>query len=145
MHGLESVDRCLIGGVLILLWGQSDGLACVANYGVGCSCRDCPCLAWPWTMVLDAAIARRVFDLTQKPLFAAPVILRRLRGRPCRTWIIYAVFGVLVCLLLWRVAIQWKVKSAEAKNLRASLTILGVVALALIVWQCATVPFWTSI
>jgi hypothetical protein len=42
-------------------------------------------------------------------------------------WIIYAIFGVLVCLLLWRVATQWKVKSAEAENLRASLIILGVV------------------
>src|SRR5215472_11659657 len=51
------------------------------------------------------------------------------------SWIIYAVFGVLVCLLLWRVATQWKVNSAEAGNLRASLTILGVVALAFVVWQ----------
>src|SRR6516162_2935020 len=50
-------------------------------------------------------------------------------------WIIYAIFGVLVCLLLWRVATQWKVKSAEAENLRASLIILGVVALAFVVWQ----------
>src|SRR5215471_4406239 len=50
-------------------------------------------------------------------------------------WIIYAIFGVLVCLLLWRVATQWKVKSAEAQNLRASFIILGVVALAFVVWQ----------
>ena len=50
-------------------------------------------------------------------------------------WIIYAIFGVLVCLLLWRVATQWKVKSAQAENLRASLIILGVVALAFVVWQ----------
>jgi molybdate transport system substrate-binding protein len=50
-------------------------------------------------------------------------------------WVIYAIFGVLVCLLLWRVATQWKVKSAEAENLRASLIILGVVALAFVVWQ----------
>src|SRR5215469_11469716 len=53
------------------------------------------------------------------------------------SWIIYAIFGVLVCLLLWRVATQWKVKSAEAENLRASLIILCVVALAMVVWQCA--------
>ena len=41
------------------------------------------------------------------------------------TWIIYGIFGVLVCLLLRRVATQWKGKSAlnndenkrnEAKN-----------------------------
>src|SRR5215469_13479559 len=51
------------------------------------------------------------------------------------SWIIYAIFGVLLCLLLWRVATQWKVKSAEAENLRASLIILGVVALTLAVWQ----------
>jgi hypothetical protein len=50
-------------------------------------------------------------------------------------WVIYAIFGVLVCLLLWRVATQWKVKSAEAENLRASLIILGVVALAMVAWQ----------
>jgi hypothetical protein len=48
-------------------------------------------------------------------------------------WIIYAIFGLLVCLLLWRVVTQWKVKSAEAQNLRASLIILGVVALAFVV------------
>ena len=48
-------------------------------------------------------------------------------------WIIYAIFGVLVCLLLWRVATQWK--SAEAQNLRASLIVLGVVALAFVLWQ----------
>ena len=50
-------------------------------------------------------------------------------------WIIYAIFGVLVCLLLWRVATQWKVKSAEAENLRASLITLVVVGLAFVVWQ----------
>ena len=45
-------------------------------------------------------------------------------------WIIYAAFGVLVCLLLWRVATQRN--SAEARN---SLIILGVVALAMVGWQ----------
>jgi molybdate transport system substrate-binding protein len=50
-------------------------------------------------------------------------------------WIIYAAIGVLVCLLLWRVATQWKVKSTEAENLRFSVVIVGVVALVLIVWQ----------
>ena len=40
-----------------------------------------------------------------------------------------------MCLLLWRVATQWKVKSAEAEHLRASLIVLGVVALAFVVWQ----------
>ena len=55
-------------------------------------------------------------------------------------WIIYAIFGVLVCLLLWRVATQWKVKSAQAENLRVSLIILGVVALAFVVWQSVRLP-----
>jgi molybdate transport system substrate-binding protein len=50
-------------------------------------------------------------------------------------WIIYAAIGVLVCLLLWRVATQWKVRSTEAENLRASLIILGVVVLGGVVWQ----------
>src|SRR5262249_42078021 len=48
-------------------------------------------------------------------------------------WIIYAVFGVLVCLLLWRIATLRR--NAEAGNLRISLTILGVVALAMVVWH----------
>jgi molybdate transport system substrate-binding protein len=47
--------------------------------------------------------------------------------------IIYAAFGVLVCLLLWRVATQRN--SAEAGNPRAALLILGVVALVMVVWQ----------
>jgi molybdate transport system substrate-binding protein len=51
-------------------------------------------------------------------------------------WIIYAAFGVLVCLLLWRVATQWNVNGVEAGNRRASLIILGVVALAMVAWQC---------
>jgi hypothetical protein len=46
----------------------------------------------------------------------------------------YATLAVLVCLLLWWVATQWKVRSAKAE-LRASLIILGVVALAFVVWQ----------
>src|SRR6516165_1604256 len=50
-------------------------------------------------------------------------------------WIIYAAFGVLVCLLLWRIATQWR--NAEAANLRISLTILGIVALVMVVWQGA--------
>jgi hypothetical protein len=30
-------------------------------------------------------------------------------------WIIYAIFGVLVCVLLWRVATQWKIKRQKLK------------------------------
>ena len=52
-------------------------------------------------------------------------------------WIIYAIFGVLVCLLLRRVATQWKVRSAEAQNLRISVVILGFVGLVFGVVQGA--------
>jgi molybdate transport system substrate-binding protein len=45
-------------------------------------------------------------------------------------WIIYAAFGVLTCLLLWRAATQ------RNGNQRASLLILGVVSLVMVVWQC---------
>jgi molybdate transport system substrate-binding protein len=48
------------------------------------------------------------------------------------SWIIYATFGVLVCLLLLRVATQ-----RNAGNLRASLIIFGVAALVMVVWQGA--------
>jgi cytochrome bd-type quinol oxidase subunit 2 len=51
------------------------------------------------------------------------------------TWIIYAIFGVVVCLLLRRVATQWKVKSAEAENLRVSVVILGFVAFVFVLVQ----------
>jgi hypothetical protein len=48
------------------------------------------------------------------------------------SWIIYATLGVLVLLILWRVATQWKVKSEETKDLRAtSLIVWGVIAVAL--------------
>jgi hypothetical protein len=48
------------------------------------------------------------------------------------SWIIYAILGVLVLLILWRVATQWKVKSEETKDLRAtSLIVWGVIAVAL--------------
>jgi molybdate transport system substrate-binding protein len=50
-------------------------------------------------------------------------------------WIIYAAIGVLLCLLLWRIATQWRVRSAEAQNLRVSVVIFGVIALVLVVWQ----------
>src|SRR5215470_703021 len=45
-------------------------------------------------------------------------------------WIVYAAFGVLVCLLLWRVATQ-----RDAGNLRSSLILFGIAALVVVVWQ----------
>jgi hypothetical protein len=39
------------------------------------------------------------------------------------TWVIYAIIGVLMALLLWRVATQWKNRSQEAQNLRITVII----------------------
>jgi hypothetical protein len=51
------------------------------------------------------------------------------------SWIIYAILGALVLLMLWRVATQWKVKSEEAKDLGATSHIVwGVIAVALVAW-----------
>ena len=50
-------------------------------------------------------------------------------------WIIYAIFGVIVCLLLRWVATHWNVRSAEAENLRVSVVILGFVAFVFVLFQ----------
>jgi hypothetical protein len=49
-------------------------------------------------------------------------------------WVTYAIIGVLLPLLLWRVATQWSVESQEAENLRAIVMILCVLAGATVVW-----------
>jgi len=54
------------------------------------------------------------------------------------TWVIYAIIGVLMALLLWRVATQWKVKSQEAQNLRITVLILIVIAGAMVAWLFMT-------
>src|SRR6516165_10834057 len=79
--------------------------------------------------LLGGAALAHVFDLTQKLLSAVPLSLASPKAMR-DGWIIYAAFGVLVCLLLWRVATQ-----RNAGNLRASLIILGVAALVLVGWQ----------
>jgi hypothetical protein len=49
------------------------------------------------------------------------------------SWIIYAILGVLVFLIVLRVATQWKVKSEQVKDVRASsLIMLGVIAAAMV-------------
>jgi molybdate transport system substrate-binding protein len=50
-------------------------------------------------------------------------------------WIIYAIVGVIGYLLLWRVATEWKVRSAEAYNLRVSVLVLGFIAFVFVVVQ----------
>jgi molybdate transport system substrate-binding protein len=50
-------------------------------------------------------------------------------------WIVYAIVGVIGYLLLWRVATEWKVRNAEAENLRVSVLVLGFVALVFVVVQ----------
>jgi hypothetical protein len=49
-------------------------------------------------------------------------------------WVTYAISGVLLPLLLFRVATQWSVASQEAENLRAIVMILCVLAGATVVW-----------
>jgi hypothetical protein len=51
------------------------------------------------------------------------------------SWIVYALIGVLVLLILWQVVTQWKLETEEAKNLRAVVLILGVaVAAVMVAW-----------
>jgi membrane protein implicated in regulation of membrane protease activity len=50
------------------------------------------------------------------------------------TWVIYAIIGVLMALLLWRVATQWKNRSQEAQNLRITVIILVVLGGAMAAW-----------
>ena len=77
-----------------------------------------------------------VFDLPQKLLSVISSILGRFaRMTLANSWIIYAILGVLVFLILMLVATQWKVKSEQAKDLRASsLIMLGVIAAAMVAW-----------
>jgi hypothetical protein len=49
-------------------------------------------------------------------------------------WLTYAIIGVVLPLLLWRVAKQWKVESQEAENLRAIVIMVCALAGATIVW-----------
>jgi hypothetical protein len=48
--------------------------------------------------------------------------------------VLYAIFGVLLLLLLWRVATQWKIKSAEATDQWAAVMIIAIVIAALVAW-----------
>ena len=50
------------------------------------------------------------------------------------SWIVYALVGVLVLLILWQLVTQWKVETDEAKNQRFLVLIFGVIAAALVVW-----------
>ena len=49
------------------------------------------------------------------------------------SWIVYALIGFLVLLILWKVVTQWKVETEEAKNLRAVDLTLSVATAALMV------------
>jgi len=50
------------------------------------------------------------------------------------SWTIYAILGVLVALILWRVWSQRKLKTQQAQDLRASLLIWVVIAAAMVAW-----------
>ena len=50
------------------------------------------------------------------------------------TGVIDAIIGVLIALLLWRVATQWRDRSQEAQNLRVTVITLVVLGGAMAVW-----------
>ena len=50
------------------------------------------------------------------------------------TGVIYAIIGVLIALLLWRAATQWRDTSQEAQNLRVTVIILVVLGCAMATW-----------
>jgi len=62
------------------------------------------------------------------------VLALELEAPFAHTWVIYAIIGVLLALLLWRVATQWKDESQEAANLRITVMILAVLAGAMAAW-----------
>ncbi len=49
--------------------------------------------------------------------------------------VIYAILGVLVLLIVWRVLREWKHTTDEAANLRFVVFIVAVIIAALAVWH----------
>ena len=82
---------------------------------------------------------RRVFDLTQIIAFVLadcrqPVV-HEMRAVAVASWVIYAILGVLVLLIVWRVLREWTHTTDQAANLRTAVFIMGVIIAALIVWH----------
>jgi hypothetical protein len=50
------------------------------------------------------------------------------------SWVIYAMLGVLVLLIVWRV-LEWKHTTDQAANLRTAVFVMGVTIAALVVWH----------
>jgi membrane protein implicated in regulation of membrane protease activity len=49
--------------------------------------------------------------------------------------VIYAILGVLVLLIVWRVLREWTYTTDQAANLRTAVFIIGVIIAALVVWH----------
>jgi hypothetical protein len=58
-----------------------------------------------------------------------------MRAVAVASWVIYAILGVLVLLIVWRVLREWEHTTDEAANLRAVVFIVGVIIAALVVWH----------
>jgi hypothetical protein len=93
----------------------------------------------PLTLGASAMSTRAFFERIRRKLHpdhlsfigsgaAIALIWSELEAPLASSWVIYAIIGVLIALLLWRVATQWKVKSQEAENLRLTVMIVGILA-----------------
>jgi membrane protein implicated in regulation of membrane protease activity len=58
-----------------------------------------------------------------------------MRAVAVASWVIYAILGVLVLLIVWRVLREWTYTTDQAANLRTAVFIIGVIIAALVVWH----------
>ena len=58
-----------------------------------------------------------------------------MRAVAVASWVIYAILGVLVLLIVWRVLREWKHTTHQAANLRTAVFIMSVIIAALVVWH----------
>jgi hypothetical protein len=81
-----------------------------------------------WTSMSIRAFVdrtRRQFNPDHLCFVASGAVLAlELEAPLVNTWVIYAIIGVVIPLLLWRVATQWKNRSQQAENLRVAVIIL---------------------
>jgi hypothetical protein len=100
--------------------------------------RRCASLAWPWTLVLVTAFVRRAFLSKPSRLFwpdCRQPVVHEMRAVAVASWVIYAILGVLVLLIVWRVLREWTHTTEQAANLRTAVFIMGVIIAALVVWH----------
>ena len=58
-----------------------------------------------------------------------------MRAVAVASWVIYAILGVLVLLIVWRVLREWTHTTDQAANLRTAVFIMSVIIAALVVWH----------